>query len=381
MKEIKDKNINRSTKDIESVKNSVKIANRIAQDDFKAKDAKDFIATTNLEMNSSDIITKSRATARAAGFVKELAILILYQTVEESNKIAFMDTFSEAFNDGNITEGASKEYIVSLDTGNDTYDVNKFIPDSITQPIQENKTISMLNADKTLHKDAYQFKKSLTITEPEWLPYFKSGELKKFIEIISAKMVRSYEIFKFNLLANLLISLKPQKIIAGVEKDCFRCLSNEVFPEIENMIKYNSEYNLDATSEYVDACNEQDIMLVVGNKLLSRLKNGVESQLFNAQFFGPNSKPYSIVSLNNKIQLSDSKTAIKTSTEQYVDEDTIWVFDKNIMKSLIQVERNESQAWAENMTIQMTLHVWGVIGEIPYRKIFKYTNPNLKVLP
>ena len=136
-------------------------------------------------------------------------------------------------------------------------------------------------------------------------------------------MVRSYEIFKFNLLANLLISLKPQKIIAGVEKDCFRCLSNEVFPEIENMIKYNSEYNLDATSEYVDACNEQDIMLVVGNKLLSRLKNGVESQLFNAQFFGPNSKPYSIVSLNNKIELSDSKTAIKTSTEQYVDEDTI----------------------------------------------------------
>ena len=129
-------------------------------------------------MNSSDIIPKSRATARASGFVKEYAILILYQPVEESYKIAFMDTGSEAFKDGTKAECATKEYIVSLDTGNDTYDVNKFIPDSITQPIQENKTISMLNSDKTLHKDAYQFTKSFTFTEPEGVPYFQSGELK-----------------------------------------------------------------------------------------------------------------------------------------------------------------------------------------------------------
>lgn len=157
-------------------------------------------------------------------------------------------------------------------------------------------------------------------------------------------MLRTYELFKFDMLAKLLTNLVPQKVIAGVEKDCFRCISNEVFPEIENMIKYNKDYNLLASSDYVDACSETDIMLVVGNKLLSRLKNGVESQLFNAQFFGPNSKPYNILTLSNKLTFGDSQTAITTDTTQYVDEDTIFAFDKNLIKSLIQVQKNESQA-------------------------------------
>lgn len=157
-------------------------------------------------------------------------------------------------------------------------------------------------------------------------------------------MLRSYELFKFDMLAKLLTSLVPQKVIVGTEADCFRCLSNEVFPEIENMLKYNKEYNLLASSDYVDACSETDVMLVVGNKLLSRLKNGVESQLFNAQFFGPNSKPYNILTLSNKLTFGNSQTAISTDTTQYVDEDTIFAFDKNLIKSLIQVQRNESQA-------------------------------------
>ena len=381
MKEIKNININKKTIETDAVKNSIRIANDLAKEKFNSKDTKEFMENTTSDMNSKNVITNRTAHVKAGNFVSELALLILYQTIEESNSISYMENFSDAFNDGDITEGNTKEYVATLDTGNDVYDVNKFIPDSITKPLVESKLISMLNADKTLHKDAYQFKKSLTITEMDWLPYFKSGELRKFISTITDKMVRSYEIFKFNILANLLTTTTPQKSIVGTEADCFRCLSNEVFPEIENMIKYNKEYNLDATSNYVDTLDENNVMLVVGNKLLSRLKNGVESQLFNAQFFGPNSKPYSILSLNNKLIIGDSKTAIDTSTDQYVDEDTIYVMDKNIFKSLIQVRRNESQAWAENMTIQLTLHVWGVVGVLPWRKIFKYTNPNLKVLP
>lgn len=380
MNEIKDVNVNKKIDDKPTIKNSGKIANRLSEE-FGAKNVKDFMETTNLQMKSTDLITRKSGETRAAGFVKELALLLLYQVVIDSNSIEYMNSFSNAFNDGEISEGNSKEYIVSLDTGFDAYDESKFIPSNITKPLQENTIISMFNADKTLNKDAYQFKKSLTITEMEWLPYFKSGELKKFIDLISGKMLRSYELFKFDMLAKLLTSLVPQKVIAGVEKDCFRCISNEVFPEIENMIKYNKDYNLLASSDYVDACNESDIMLVVGNKLLSRLKNGVESQLFNAQFFGPNSKPYNILTLSNKLTFGDSQTAITTDTSQYVDEDTIFAFDKNLIKSLIQVQKNESQSWAENMTIQLTLHVWGVVGTLPWNKIFKYTNANLKVLP
>lgn len=380
MNELKDIDINKKIDEKPTIKNSGKIANRLSEE-FGAKNVKDFMETTNLQMKSTDLITRKSGETRAAGFVKELALLLLYQVVIDSNSIEYMNSFSNAFNDGEISEGNSKEYIVSLDTGFDAYDESKFIPSNITKPLQENTIISMFNADKTLNKDAYQFKKSLTITEMEWLPYFKSGELKKFIDLISGKMLRSYELFKFDMLAKLLTSLVPQKVIAGVEKDCFRCISNEVFPEIENMIKYNKDYNLLASSDYVDACNESDIMLVVGNKLLSRLKNGVESQLFNAQFFGPNSKPYNILTLSNKLTFGDSQTAITTDTSQYVDEDTIFAFDKNLIKSLIQVQKNESQSWAENMTIQLTLHVWGVVGTLPWNKIFKYTNANLKVLP
>lgn len=343
MKEIKDINVNKNIDDKPTIKTSGKIANRLSEE-FGAKNVKDFMETTNLQMKSPDLITRKSGETRAAGFVKELALLLLYQVVIDSNSIEYMNSFSNAFNDGEISEGNSKEYIVSLDTGFDAYDESKFIPGSVTKPLQENTIISMFNSDRTLNKDAYQFKKSLTITEMEWLPYFKAGELKKFIDLISGKMLRTYELFKFDMLAKLLTNLTPQKVIAGVEKDCFRCISNEVFPEIENMIKYNKDYNLLATSDYVDACSETDIMLVVGNKLLSRLKNGVESQLFNAQFFGPNSKPYNILTLSNKLTFGDSQTAITTDTTQYVDEDTIFAFDKNLIKSLIQVQKNESQA-------------------------------------
>lgn len=381
IKEVKNFNINKNIKEVDTIKNCIKQADKIASKDYGAKGAKDFIETTNNEMSSSDKYTRSTAKTRAASYVADLAKLILYQTIEDNNKITYMKEFSEVFNDGNLHEGNTKQYIATLDTGNETYDANAFIPKGITKPMIESKLISMLNSDGTLTSTAYQFKKPLTITEAQWMPYFKAGNLKGFIEKISGDMVRAYDLFKFDKIARLLTSLKPQKEIVGTEKDCFRALSNEVFPEIENMLKYNSEYNLDGTSDYTDAGNESNIMIVVGNKLLSRIKNGVSSQLFNAQFFGTNSSPYDIVSLNNQLTIGDANTPTKTSSTQYVDEDTIWVIDKGLIKSLLQVESNESQAWATNMTIQLTLHVWGVIDTLPWKKVFKYTNPNLKVLP
>lgn len=380
MKEIKNVNINKNIDERQAIKNSGNIANTLAKE-YNAENVKDFMEKTNEEMNSKNVVTKNAAQTRAASFVKDLALLLLYQVVIDSNSISYMNDFTNLFNDGTISEGNAKEYIVTLDTGHDAYKRGAFIPEDITEPLQEFKIIQMYKDKNVLSDNAYQFKKSLTISEAEWLPYFKSGELKQFIDNISSKMIRTYDLFKFNLIANLLTSLKPQKVLQGKETNIFNALSNEVFPEIENMIKYNKEYNISNTSDYVDTCNESDLVIVVGNRLLSRLKNGVESQLFNAQFFGPNSKPYMITSLNNKLNIGNSKTQINTSSEQYVNDDTIYVFDKNLIKSLIQVERNESQAWAENMTIQLTLHVWGVIDFLPWIKIFKYVNPNLEILP
>ena len=66
------------------------------------------------------------------------------------------------------------------------------------------------------------------------------------------------------MLEKLLTSIETQKVITGVEKDCFRCLSIEVFPEIDGMVKYCKEYILDKKSEYVEAWIESDRLLVVG---------------------------------------------------------------------------------------------------------------------
>ncbi|MGL4617135.1 MAG: hypothetical protein ACRCUM_02755 [Mycoplasmoidaceae bacterium] len=386
MKEIKTLAVKRSIDESPAVKNSRMIADELARENYGAKDAKDFINSTNEKIKNGSAVAKSNAKDRAAQYVSKLSLLILYQEVLDSNSIGYMTSFTSMFNDGNISEGNSKQYIVALDTGNDVYDREKFVPNEHTDPLQENKTISMYrregNKDVLNIPHAYQYKKSLTLTEAEWYPYFKAGELRKFIDVISAKMKRSYELFKFDKICSILRDLTPQKTINGTEANLFDCLSKEVFPEIEKMIKYNNDYNLDSTYEYTDALSEEDIVMVVGDRLVSRLKNGVETQLFNTQFFGPNSKPYNIVSLNNELVIGNSKTPISSDkTKPYVDDDTILVFDKNIMKSLIHTEKNESQSWAENMTIQLTLHVWGVIDTIPWAKIFKYVNKNLNVLP
>lgn len=356
--------------------------------------AKQLIEETAKNVKSSNRATSQKARAIAAEFTKQLALLILYQEIEKPS-IPAKYNWAEKFNDTMIQNGNSKEFIAPIYTGNGVYNADEFIPTKATSPIIETKIISMYveqaNGTRQLAPNAYQYRKTLTLNESQWFPYFMAGKLGEFIGTISAMMRESYKLFKIAKLESYIKNMTFNKTItgngngnttAGTNQDMFACLSNEVIPAIEQMQYLNTEYNLGATSKYIAAPASSDILVFMNNKVKSKLRTGVMSRLFNAHLISLNE----VIPADNwigtagSVQNADDDNAI-TIGQDWIDENTIYVFDKNAIRHCLQIDRTESQAWAQNMTLQIVLHIWGTIGDLPWNKGFKYVSDKLSVLP
>lgn len=372
--------------DFNTINNQIKntdIANELAvQKGYKnARDAMDSI---NADINSPSKVKSTNGKRLAKQFTQELLLLVLYQYVEDMSSIGYVEYFSNMFDAGMMTEGNTAQFIQPLDTGADNYVANAFIPTGISEQFVETDTLNMYKAPGQLADNSYQFKKPLTLQEPLWFPYFMSGKLSQYIAQITAMMMRTYTFFKFDKLATFLTSITPQKVITGTAPNIFRAFADEIIPEIENMTLLNSTYNISDKSELISTVDKSNLLIILPAKLQSKLRAGVLSQLYNAKYLNldDNYLSENIITLGDKLVIGDSNTKITVdSTKPYVKDTQIIVIDKRALRHLIQIERNESQSWAENMTIQLSLHIWGLFGILSWYKMMIYNNPNLLTLP
>ncbi|MGL4950452.1 MAG: hypothetical protein ACRC4M_01225 [Mycoplasma sp.] len=344
------------------------------------EDTQSFMASVSNDLNNGDLATRTMAKNSTAEWVKELLMLCLYVSVEKLGKAAYL-SFAQKFNDGEISNGNSKEYISKQKTGAGTYVADNFLPKGRSKKVIETKIISMYDKDGTLADGAYQFRKTITVEEAEYLPYFTSGSLNEFIAALTSEVMEIYEYFLFDRISTIVSKLSPQKTINGTAKNAFDCWVEEIFPTIADMLTMNSEYNYSVDTVSVHACNYEDLMIITSVKTAEGIRNGLKTQLFNAQLLGPRENWDSqIETLGNKLIVGTEEEIIKVGGK-YVSDDEVIVIQKDLIRHLLQLTKSGSQAWVENMVISIVLHVWGVAGILPWCKAFKYVNPNLNTLP
>lgn len=358
---------------------------QIADDLAKSKghdDFKDYANDVKEKLNSPN---KSIVKATEKSLVNDLGQLLqlcLYQVIENNPDTEYMN-FVDLFDDGEIAEGNSKEYIATKMTGADTFVKEQFIPLKVSKKSIESHVIQMYDANGKLNSKAYQFKKPITIQEVEYIKYFKKGAMNEFLTNLTEQLQKTYSIYKFEKSMNLITSLTPQKTVVGTADNMFDAFTNEVFPLIRKMKFINTDYNYNNSSKFIHNSKLSNLIILMSSNNIQKLESGIKTQLFNAQLLGVEGeiKAADFLSAGNKITFGDSDTDISVSTDEYLDDNTIIVLDRNAIKHVNQVKLSESQAWGENLTVQLNLHIWGALDILPWGKMFKYTNANLSVLP
>lgn len=335
--------------------------------------------------DKGDYLSYKKGVGIAQESIKDLAKLILYQEIVEGRLSQVFDIVDRT-KDGFIKNGNAKEYIAKLTTGTSTYLPEKFIPDAQTKKYVEKYFLQVYDDKDTLNPKAYQFMKEMTLNQREWLPYFLSGTLSEFMNYLREELYKCYKVYMFQKFCTLITTLEPVNAeckMTGTATNMFDALVKDVIPVFEKMTQYNSQY-MQGESKQVLSSKASDILIIMSTKNASQLKNGILTQLFNANMLGPDGKSLkreNLCVLGNIITIGDSNSIITDTKTEWVDDNTIYLVDISYIKSVMQIEDTEVQHFARNMTTYLVNHIWGVMDILPWCKFFKYTNPNLSTLP
>lgn len=335
-------------------------------------------------LNSNDINTFDLTLYKARGVVEDLSMLILRQELYSIPQATYMSSFISMFSDGYVTEGNAKQYILDKPTGKDTWSRDSWIPEGTTTTSVDQFVIKMYESKNTLSQQAYQFKKPITFISEEWIPFFKSGNLGAFISHLQNQITQTKEIFLFDLIAKKITSHSFKKTISGTAENAFDCYVNEILPAVGEMITYSNDFNLVSSQTSLGLSNPSDLIVIAHNKTIQTLRNGIRTQLFNAQLFNFANvlDESNIINLGRKMKVGTTEEDITVDTGYYVDENTIIVLNKkNSLKHWKQVNRVETQSFAQNMSTTIVSHEWGALDILPWGQGFKYTNANLNRMP
>lgn len=338
------------------------------------------------KVSSTNAAERRMGEKLGAETITELALLVLKQEIVSQAKPSYLN-FANIFDDGILDAGNSKQYLFNMPTGNSKYDPDQFIPINRTEQFLKQHIISIYDRNNigeiTLNPNTVQYRKNLTISEVNWLQYFKTGTLNQFLTELRSNLRMSFEMFKYDKIANYITSLQDIKTVQGTAKNMFDCFVDEIFPLLTNFDYYSSDYNRDQNFKGIVAAGASNMYMIMSANNLARFKTGIKSQVYNAQFlnFKNIMDDSRIFSLGKKFNISNENTPIVMKEETYIDDNTIYIFDKNIIKLLYQIDKQQSQSFAENLATQIVLHIWLTYDTLPWGQIVKYTNKNLKVLP
>lgn len=337
-------------------------------------------------LNSGNEVREELAKAQARAILADLTKLILKQEYQSTESFGYLD-FVNYFDDGVVKEGNSKMYQHGLATGKTSWQLNKWIPDAHTAKTLDKHVISIYTdaSGLNLTPQAYQFKKNQTIEESQYIPYFKAGNMGAFISDLYKQIDETYKMFIFDKIATLITSSTPAKTVSGTATNAFECWVKEILPLVEDMKTASSDFNYKSGCKVLRASNQADIKILVNPKVLTTLKSGIESQVFNAKLFegGGVLDISNFINLGKKFTVGDQDTPISVeSTTYYIPENTIYIINtKNCIKHIKQVQAVESQFFAENLTTNIVKHVWGAVDFLPWAQIVKYTSNKLNELP
>ena len=363
-------------------KTNIEIANEVAKKSGY-NNAKEMVDSVGSKLRSTDAGTRALAEFESGTIVETLLQLLLKQELMDHPLPNYFNIAEKMF-DGFLNEGNAKEYVVDNETGITTFADTKFVPEEQTKKDVERYVLQLYQADGTLQPKAYKFIKDQTIPMGKWIPYFKSGNLNAYISKLQQSLNKTYKMFAYQRFCEEVVA-ENGKIIEDQSDNLYDALM-KLFVEINHLMEYNKNYNINTNSKQMYAPRWEDIKIFCSRAVKTYIQNGIRTQLFNAQFFGPEGRtitPEMLITLGDKIDVknTNNQTVIQNTDQEWIDDTKIIVMDISRIKHIVQLDQAGAQFFQRNLTTYMSKNVWGVVDTLPWAKKIVFKNSNLRAIP
>lgn len=339
------------------------------------------------------------------GFLGTIAQKLIYQTILTAPYSDDLN-FIERFRGENIDFGTAKEYVSTQMSGYEEFDPDQFIPSKPTKATAITQVNSFLNNTGQLNTNANAFMKkfTMTITNYSTKEYMLSDvKLQQFVQNLRDSMVNGAKLFLYNQIMGLIKTgianaatvadgTKWTKIEGTADNMFDACI--EVCTHIKKLTKLGNEYQLiksanpNESENLVRACDYRDLTWIWSIDNDEKASRGIKSQLYHYKLWDPANSinennvytPYKKINL--KDLTTDKTNNYPTQTnEKWIDDNTIVILENKAIEYNLVWEKSETQYYTNNMSLQLTYHIAGMVNPIKVMRGFVYTNPNLNKLP
>lgn len=340
----------------------------------------------------------------AQGFLGAIAQKLIYQTILTAPYSDDLN-FIERFRGENIDFGVSKEIVATQMSGYQELDQEQFVPTATTKATVISQINSFLNTSGQLNTtgaNAFMKQFCMSIQTYATKEYFLSDvKLQQFIQNLRDSVINGAKLYLYNLIMNVIkngvtnANVTPDgtkwTLINGTATNMFdACI--EICTHIKKLTKLGNEYQLIKSTQpsenHVRASDYRDLTWIWSIDNDERASRGIKSQLYHYKLWDPTNSinennvytPYKEITLPD---LTTNKTSnYPTMTNNlWIDNDTVVVLENKAIEFNLVWEKSETQYYTNNMTLQITYNIAGMINPIKVMRGFVYKNPNLSTLP
>lgn len=356
--------------------------------------ANDMLEQISEGLKSNNGVDVASAKNAARTVLTTLTPLLFDQYVRELKYSNFYGDFVKQFFFKVVETGNGTQVINQLPVGptNTTTPLNlsQWTPQQQSKKFVETQTINFFTnssnpENQTFSSQGFCVELELTISETEYLAYFKNGNIEVFYQNLRKQIEETTILAIYDKIANLVTgtSFSPQKTITGTATNAFECWTKEIFPNIRQMCLPNVDYNYSPQSKCMEAPLFKDVRIIMSPLTWTNLKTNIMSQLFHVDYFKDGVlDEENIDVLGRKLTLGNGTEAITLATSNYIDDNTIIVYEKGeLLKWIRQYQGTASQFFASNFTNYYHHYEVLALDFMPWAKCFKYTNSSLNVNP
>lgn len=351
---------------------------------------------------------RNNGNARAAGqfaqgFLGTIAQKLIYQTILTAPYSDDLN-FIERFRGENIDFGTAKEYVATQMSGWEELNQEQFVPTATTKPTVITQVNSFLTDRGELNTSANAFmKKFCTSIQSYATKEFMLSDVKlqQFISNMRDSVINGAKLYLYN---QIMTMIKNGVAGAATEADGMKwtlingtatnmfdaCI--EVCTHIKKLTKLGNEYQLIRSTQpsenLVRAADYNNLTWIWSIDNDEKASRGIKSQLYHYKLWDKENMisdanvytPYKQITLpdltNNKANNYPTMT-----NNVWIDDSTVVVIENGAIEFNLVWEKTETQYYTNNMTLQLTYHIAGMINPVKVMRGFVYKNNNLSKLP
>lgn len=340
----------------------------------------------------------------AQGFLGTIAQKLIYQTILTAPYSDDLN-FIERFRGENIDFGTAKEIVATQMSGYQELDQEQFVPTATTKATVISQVNSFLQQNGQLNTtgaNAFMKQFCMSIQSYATKEFMLSDvKLQQFIQNLRDSVINGAKLYLYNQIMSVIkdgitnAATTPNgskwTLINGTATNMFdACI--EVCTHIKKLTKLGNEYQLikstQASENHVRASDYRDLTWIWSIDNDEKASRGIKSQLYHYKLWDPTNSinennvytPYKEITLPD-LTASKANNFPTMTNNLWIDNSTVVVLENKAIEFNLVWEKSETQYYTNNMTLQITYNIAGMINAIKVMRGFVYKNPNLSTLP